>query len=229
MKRPRQSGFRRAGRWLLRAAVGLVVATIAVVASLRWVDPPVTAFMLQQSGPERRYVWTDRPGISDSAALAVVAAEDQRFLSHHGVDLVAIDKALDDAEAGGRMRGASTLTQQLAKNLFLWPGRSFVRKGAEAALSVTLDALLPKERILELYLNIVEFGPGLYGVEAASWRYFGKPARHLNDADAALLAAVLPNPRRLHAAAPSAYVRERQRWILGQMQRLRREGYAELL
>ena len=123
------------------------------------------------------------------------------------------------------MRGASTISQQTVKNLYLWRGRSFLRKGFEAWLTVVAEISLPKRRILEIYLNIAEFGPGIYGVGAASRHYFGKPPSRLSDAEAALLAAVLPNPRRLHADRPSRYVRERQRWILTQMRRLRREGW----
>ena len=155
-----------------------------------------------------------------SMAVAVVAAEDQNFSSHHGFDWDAIQRAMDYDENGNRLRGASTLTQQTAKNLFLWPDRNWLRKGFEAYFTVLLEALWGKRRILETYLNIVEFGEGIYGVEAASQRYFHKSAVRLTPEDAALLAAVLPNPHRLKANAPSAYVRERQQWILRQMRQL---------
>ena len=152
--------------------------------------------------------------------LAVVASEDQRFPHHAGVDFEAIRQALSEYRAGEGLRGASTITQQTAKNLFLWNGRSFVRKAVEAGLAVVIDGLWPKQRILEVYLNVAEFGPGIYGVEAASQAYFDKPARHLTEYQAALLAAVLPNPKVLRVNAPSTYVRERVVWIQGQIAQL---------
>ena len=150
--------------------------------------------------------------------------KDLEFLpSHFGFDVGSIQAALDDGRRGESLRGASTITQQVAKNLFLWPGRSFVRKGIEAYFAVLIEATLPKRRILEIYVNIAEFGPGIYGIGAASRHFFAKPPAEIGDAEAALLAAVLPNPKGLHADRPSDYLRERQRWILGQMQRLKRE------
>jgi len=202
-----------------------------MILPLRWFDPVTTAFMLQDDSGRRPLLhdWVDWPQMSGSAALAVVASEDQRFTMHSGLDFESIRDSLDEAERGGRLRGASTITQQLAKNLYLWPGRSFVRKGFEAWFAILLEAFLPKRRILELYLNVAEFGPGIYGIGAASTHYFGHPAARLRDVEAALLAAVLPNPRQLHADRPSGYVRERQFWILGQMSRLRREGRLDAL
>ena len=152
--------------------------------------------------------------------VAVIAAEDQRFLEHRGFDLASIRAALDERAQGGRVRGASTVSQQLAKNLFLWPGRSWLRKALEAGFTVLIESFWPKQRILEVYLNVVEFGPGVYGVGAAAEVYFRKAAAELTAEEAALLAAVLPNPQRLQVAAPSAYVRSRQRWILIQMRSL---------
>jgi monofunctional biosynthetic peptidoglycan transglycosylase len=173
--------------------------------------------------------WQDWEQLGSAPALAVVAAEDQRFAAHFGLDLVSIRDSIEKAQDGGSLRGASTISQQLAKNLYLWPGRSFARKGLEACLTLLLEMSLPKKRILEIYLNVAEFGPGIYGVAAASHYYFGKPPAHLQDAEAALLAAVLPNPRQLRVDEPSSYVRERQSWILGHMQRLRREGWLTTL
>jgi monofunctional biosynthetic peptidoglycan transglycosylase len=169
-------------------------------------------------GVERRWVPLER--IAEPMRLAVVAAEDQRFPSHGGFDLDAVADALDDASRGRRLRGASTLTQQVAKNLFLWPGRSVVRKAFEAYFTVLLEALWPKRRILEVYLNIVELGPGIFGVEAASQRYFGKPASRLGAAEAARLAAILPNPVKRSAVHPSRSTEQRARWIRSQMERL---------
>ena len=167
--------------------------------------------------------------ISPWMPLAVVASEDQRFPFHLGVDFEAIRKAVSEYKAGEGLRGASTITQQTAKNLFLWNGRSFVRKALEAVLALGIDGLWPKERVLEVYLNIAEFGPGIYGVEAASQIYFGKPARQLSQTQAARLAAVLPNPKMLSVTSPSAYVQERVVWIQQQMNQLSGLRYLEQL
>lgn len=217
--------------WPFVRAVSIVVAalfgiSILLVLPLRWINPATTAFMMadERDLDEIRFEWTAIEDMSESLALAVIAAEDQRFFDHAGIDFASIKKSVEDARRrGAGLRGASTITQQVAKNLYLWRGRSFVRKGIEAYLALLIDFTWPKRRILEVYLNIAEFGPGIYGVGAASKIYFGKPARAISDAEAARLAAVLPNPIRLNAGNPSEYVRERQRWIVGQMQRLRRE------
>jgi len=152
--------------------------------------------------------------------LAVIASEDQRYPLHSGLDIEAIRDALEERERKGRLRGASTITQQTAKNLFLWPGKNLFRKGLEAWFAVWMELLLDKRRILELYLNIVEFGPGIYGVEAASQRYFGKSALKLQDWEASRLAAVLPNPYRFSVSRPSPYILQRGRWIRRQMRQL---------
>ena len=169
--------------------------------------------------------WVGHDDISPWMGLAVIASEDQKFPTHWGFDVAAIESVLDNNDS--RMRGASTLSQQTAKNLFLWDGRSWVRKGLEAGLTVGIETVWTKRRILTIYLNIAEFGPGIFGVEAASQRYFHKPASRLTAADAALLAAVLPNPIRYRAAAPSGYVRARQQWILRQMRQLGGEGFLQ--
>ena len=168
----------------------------------------------------QRHDWVPWSEISRHAAVAVIAAEDQKFLEHDGFDFEAIDKALTDSRRGRRLRGASTISQQVAKNLFLWPGQSWVRKGLEAWFTLWIELLWPKQRILEVYLNSAEFGRGVWGVEAASRHFFGKPAARLNRPEAALLAAVLPNPRRFRVSNPSPYVRQRQDWILWQMRML---------
>jgi len=194
--------------------------------ALRWVAPPTTAFMLFDSsgtGP-LRYRWVDGAQMSASLAYAVIAAEDQKFPEHFGFDLESIRDALDERGDGEGLRGASTITQQVAKNLFLWSGRSFVRKGLEAYFTLLLEVFLPKNRIIEIYLNVAEFGPGVYGVEAAGDAYFAKAAARISDAEAALLAAALPAPKRSSVSQPSPYLRERQRWILVQMYRLERDG-----
>lgn len=225
-KAKRKSGWlRRLRRWGAAAALLFVAVTFGFVLAVRWIDPPVTAFMLlDESGRAIAYRWTDADALGASLAFAVVASEDQKFPSHFGFDLESIRDSIETSGDGKPLRGASTITQQVAKNLFLWPGRSFLRKGLEAYLTVLLEAVVPKRRILELYLNVAEFGPGIYGAAAASDRYFGKRPDRLDDAEAALLAAVLPNPKRLSVARPTAYVRERQRWIVEQMRRLRRDA-----
>lgn len=157
----------------------------------------------------------------------MIAAEDQRFPEHNGFDVESLRDALDDARRGGALRGASTISQQVAKNLFLWPSRSLVRKVVEAYLTVYLELLWSKRRILEVCLNVAEFGDGVFGVAAASQRFFGKPPAELTEADAALLAAVLPSPSRLQVGWPSPYVQERQGWIREQMRRLRSDGVLE--
>lgn len=224
----------RKRRWVVRLAViftGLLALGVAVTLPLRWFDPATTAFMLQdESGRDPLlHEWQDWEQLGPALALAVVAAEDQRFDRHFGLDLDSIRDSIETAQDGGRMRGASTISQQVAKNLYLWPGRNLARKGLEAYFTLLLEACLTKKRILEIYLNIAEFGPGIYGVAAASRYYFGKAPSRLYDVEAALLAAVLPNPRRFRVDEPSDYVRERQSWILGQMQRLRREGWITTL
>lgn len=173
--------------------------------------------------------WVGMDEISPWMGLAAIAAEDQKFPEHWGFDVSAIEKALAHNERQeNRVRGASTLSQQTAKNLFLWDGRSWLRKGLEAGLTVGIETVWSKKRILTVYLNIAEFGEGTFGVEAASQRYFHKPASQLTASEAALLAAVLPNPIRFRADAPSGYVRSRQAWILRQMRQLGGEGFMQV-
>jgi monofunctional biosynthetic peptidoglycan transglycosylase len=229
MARHKKTTLRRQ-RWLKRAAVVallLVAASVLLVLPLRLVDPPTTAFMLQDASGRDPLLheWVGWHGLGTTAPLAVVASEDQRFADHNGLDFRAIQKALDERDERGSLRGASTLSQQTVKNLYLWPGRSFLRKGLEAWLTLVAEVCLPKQRILEIYLNVAEFGPGIYGVGAASHHYFGKPPAELNKYEAALLAAVLPNPRVLAVSNPSDELRKRQRWIMSQIDRLRREGW----
>jgi len=210
-------------RLLVRATLALVSITLLVVALLAVVPPPTTAFLVEARlarGASVAWDWEPAERISPRLMLAVVAAEDQRFLEHSGFDLEAIRNAARHNSRGGSVRGASTISQQVAKNLFLWPGRSYLRKGLEAALTVTIEAMWSKRRILEMYVNVAELGGGVFGAEAASQRFFHKPASGLTSSEAALLAAVLPNPQGLRADAPSAYVRRRQQWILKQMNAL---------
>jgi monofunctional biosynthetic peptidoglycan transglycosylase len=216
----------RAIAWLI---AGWVVLSVGTVTLLRWIDPPTSAFMLldraavSANGRDAyplHHRWIDGSQISPQLKVAVIASEDQKFPEHRGFDVESINDAMEDRERGGRVRGASTISQQVAKNLFLWSGRSWVRKGLEAYFTVLIELLWPKRRILEVYLNIAEFGRGVFGVGAASEIYFRKRARQLTTADAALLAAVLPNPKRLRVNAPSRYVLSRQEWIMEQMRGL---------
>jgi monofunctional biosynthetic peptidoglycan transglycosylase len=230
-KKKRRSS-RPALRWLGFMALFMVLASWLPVLLLRWLEPPVTAFMLQQrvlTGGAYHYQWNDWPALGSAAALAVMAAEDQKFPDHHGFDVAAIQGALVDRLDGQTLRGASTITQQVAKNLFLWPGRSLVRKAIEVWFTAIIELSWPKRRILEVYLNIAEFGPGVYGVPAASRIYFAKRPAQLTDAEAALLAAVLPNPQQLRVEQPTEYLRERQRWIMRHSERLRHYGWLQRL
>lgn len=214
-------------RGLALVLLAWLAVSVGAVLALRFVDPPFTSVMLLQPGAlsEIEYTWVGRDAIAYDAVRAVMASEDQRFAAHHGIDFAQLDKALAEYRDGDGLRGASTITQQVAKNVFLWQGRSFVRKGLEAYFAVLLELLLTKERILEIYLNVAEFGPQVFGVEAAAREYFGTSAATLRAQEAALLAAVLPNPQRLLAARPSAYVRERQDWIAEQMRLLDSRGH----
>jgi len=166
------------------------------------------------------YHWVSSDDISPYAPIAVIAGEDQQFFHHYGFDMKSIQASIDVYNNGGRLRGASTISQQVAKNLFLTPSKSFIRKGLEVWFTALLELLWDKERILEVYLNIAEFGDHLFGIEAASRHYFGIPAKRLSRSQSALLAATLPNPIRLKATQPSNYLIRRQQWILGQMRNL---------
>ncbi|MCC7120713.1 MAG: monofunctional biosynthetic peptidoglycan transglycosylase [Gammaproteobacteria bacterium] len=213
--------------FLVRVVLCAVLLSIGAVAALRVIDPPLSALMfgewvvaLRDGDADYRleYAWRPLAAISPLLARAVIAAEDQKFRDHHGFDFAAIEDALATRDAGGRLRGASTISQQVAKNLFLWRGRHWVRKGLEAWFTVWIELLWPKARILEIYLNVAQFGRGLYGAQAASRHFFARPARDLDAPQAALLAAALPNPLRYRVDVPDAAMRRRQAWILRQMQ-----------
>lgn len=230
--------IRRLAKFSLWLTFTWFAVTLSVVLFLRWIDPPTSSFMLQarigawhadDAAFRFQHQWVDANRISPHLKLAVIASEDQLFPSHWGFDVQSINKALEERQRGKRVRGASTLSQQVAKNLFLWSGRSWIRKGIESYFTVLIETLWPKQRILEVYLNIAEFGKGTYGAEAAAQRFFRKPAARLSAPDSALLAAVLPNPIRLKVAAPSRYVRTRQAWILRQMRLLGGAAYLRQL
>jgi len=225
---------------LTRSLAILLLAWLAlswlVVLVLRFVPPWTSAMMMErqlhawtrhEKNFHLRQHWVPWREMSPYVPLAMVAAEDQKFPYHHGFDLDSIQHALDAAEDGKRLRGASTISQQVAKNLFLWNGRSFVRKGLEAWFTVLIELTWPKQRILEVYANIAELGDGIYGVGAASEAFFHVTPARLDPMRAARLAAVLPNPRRLHADRPSAYVQSRARWIRQQMDQLGGPAYVE--
>jgi monofunctional biosynthetic peptidoglycan transglycosylase len=227
-RRPQRSRVVRIVLWCLKAGLALFLASVLMVLALRWIPPLTSGVMMERrvtalvSGKDYEvdYRWTPWSRMSHHAGVAVIASEDQNFLTHRGFDVESIQKAIDAHEKGARLRGASTISQQVAKNVFLWSGRNFVRKGLEAYFTVLIENLWPKRRILEVYLNVAEMGEGVFGVEAASQRYFKKPASKLSPSEAALLAAVLPNPIRFRAARPSAYIEERRGWILQQMNQL---------
>ncbi|SFN09179.1 monofunctional biosynthetic peptidoglycan transglycosylase [Dokdonella immobilis] len=235
--RARRSFFHRLLRWTAGLVLGWIALTLLMVATLRFVPPLSSAVMLGRQLDARldgqkdfrlRYHWTPISKVSANLPIALVAAEDQKFPSHHGFDVDAIQDALADADDGARLRGASTISQQVAKNLFLWNGRSFVRKGLEAYFTVLIELLWPKQRIIEVYLNIAEFGDGTYGAAAASERFFRVAPAQLNSHQAALLAAVLPSPRKLHVDRPSPYVQRRADWIERQVRQLGGSAYLGL-
>jgi monofunctional biosynthetic peptidoglycan transglycosylase len=220
---------------LRRGILAFAILTALLVIPLRWIDPPTSSFMLQHklssltSGsdtPRLGHEWVGWEAISPYVPLAVVAAEDQRFPNHVGFDLVEVKKAWSAFRSGGQLRGASTISQQVAKNLFLWRGKNWVRKALEAWFTLAIELAWPKRRILEIYLNIAQLGSDTYGVGAASWRFFHRPAAALQAKDAALLATALPNPERYQLDAPSAYMQQRGTWIRSQMQQLG-AGYLE--
>ena len=222
-------------RIFLRVVVVLAVFWGGGIALFSVMPVPFSAVMVERQlgawlSGDFGYVahsdWVSMDEISPWMGLAVIAAEDQKFPDHWGFDVTAIEKALAHNERNeNRIRGASTLSQQTAKSLFLWDGRSWVRKGLEAGLTLGMETVWSKKRILTVYLNIAEFGDGIFGVEAAAQRYFHKPASRLSLSEAALLAAVLPNPLRFKANAPSGYVRNRQAWIMRQMRQLGGESF----
>ena len=227
----------RLKRLLLRVVLGLAIFWGGGIILFSFLPVPFSAVMVERQAKawltgDFGYVahsdWVSMNEISPWVALAVIAAEDQRFPDHWGLDFGAIQKALSHNEKhDNRIRGASTISQQTVKNLLLWDGKSWIRKGLEAGLTLTTEVVWTKRRILTVYLNIAEFGDGVFGVEEAAQRYFHKPASRLTMAEAALLAAVLPNPLRFRADAPSGYVRSRQAWILRQMRQLGGEAFLE--
>ena len=228
-------GARRVLRWLLLwLPLWFLLLTCTQVLVLRWLPPFTSAFMIGRQFDavlardwdfRLRYSWRRSSRISPTLPISLVAAEDQTFPNHHGFDFKAIDKAISSNKRGRRVRGASTISQQVAKNLFLWSGRSYLRKGLEAWYTVLIEFLWPKQRIIEVYANIAEFGDGVYGAEAAAQSFFGKPASRLSASESARLAAVLPSPKRYDARRPGPYVLRRARWIERQVRHLGGASY----
>jgi monofunctional glycosyltransferase len=226
VRRRRRSWLRR----ILLLAVGVIfILPVLLIVLFRFVPPPITPLMLDTwiSNGTISQSWVPLSAISRNLVRAVIASEDTKFCSHYGFDWDAIDSAIVRNASGRNLRGASTISQQTAKNLFLWNGRSFVRKGLEAYFTVLIELTWPKQRILEVYVNIAELGNGIYGVGAASEAYFHASPAQLGPALAARLAAVLPNPIRLHADRPSVYVQGRANWIQQQMNHLGGPAYIE--
>ena len=226
--RPRRRLARRLLRPAAVVAITVVGLTVVLVLPWRWLAPPTTAFILRErliSEEPVHYRWVPWEEIASPLPISAVAAEDQKFPDHSGFDWEAIEGALERNSEGGRVRGGSTISQQVAKNLFLWPGQHWIRKGAEAWFTVSLELLWPKRRILEVYLNVAEFGPGVFGVGEASERLMGKLPSELTAPDAAILVAVLPSPKRMSAGAPSEYVRTRGEQIQNAVRQLGGPGY----
>lgn len=235
----RKSPWRPALRWrTVRKAVVFVlifalVAPPAAVLVYRVAPPPFTWLMVERlfQGHLITKQWVSLDDIDPSLPNAVIAAEDARFCEHHGFDFEAMQKAMADnaRHPGGKVRGGSTISQQTAKNVFLWPGRDYVRKGLEAYFTVLIETLWGKRRIMEMYLNVAEWGPGTYGAEAAARRYFGEPATDIDAGEAARLAAILPSPLKWKAVNPGRYVQKRSRRIGAAAGTVRRDGLAACL
>jgi monofunctional biosynthetic peptidoglycan transglycosylase len=197
-------------RYLLIAILSVIVLTVVLVLPLRWLNPLTTSFIISGSGDASPWIhqrWTRLDDIAPMMQMAVIASEDQKFPNHYGFDFEQLRQVL--LASGGPSRGASTISQQLTKNIYLWSSRSVFRKGVEAYITVFIELLLPKQRILEIYLNVVEFGSGVYGIQHASDVYFQKTPNELSRVDASLLAAVLPSPKKMRVNKPSPYVYDR--------------------
>ena len=223
---------------ILAIKILLVFFTFSLlqVLLLKWIDPLTSSVMFQRelnlfSSNEKpiSYEWYNYDDISKEIVLAVIASEDQNFPAHFGFDFDQIGKALEEKDKRGRLRGASTITQQVAKNLFLWQGKSFIRKGFEAYYTILIEFFWSKKRIIEIYINIAEMGENIFGVGMASKIYLKKTPAKLTEQESALIAAVLPNPKKFSVKNPSVYVKERQAWILEQMRLLGGVSYIKTL
>jgi len=208
-------------RFIFKVLLGLFLFSIFIVVVYKWVPVPFTPLMAIRyfENPDEpvEHDWVPMEDISRHLQLAVIASEDQNFANHSGFDFKAIEKAMEDNRSGRKIRGASTISQQTAKNVFLWPGRTWFRKGLEAYFTFLIEIIWSKERILEVYLNSIEMGKGVYGAEAASQYWFKKNASDLGPYEAAAIAAVLPNPREYRANPASGFIQGRKNWIVRQM------------
>lgn len=217
----------------LKVIIGLMLLSILSILIMRWVNPFGSMLMLERKivnwNITQQQIWKDWDEISDNIKIAVMASEDQNFPKHWGFDFNAISKALKYNQNNKKTRGASTITQQVAKNIFLWPSRSWVRKGIEAWFTLWIELIWSKQRILEIYLNYAEWGEGIFGVESAARHYFNVSAKQLTPYQASLLAATLPNPRKWNPATPSNYVQKKAAWIRTQMSNLGGQSYLEEL
>lgn len=210
------------------AVIFFFVSTVLVTLIYRWVPVSLTPLMVIRcvehvsngETPRLKHKWIPLSEMPKSMPVAVIASEDQNFMKHHGFDMDAINQALEERKAGKRIRGGSTISQQTAKNVFLWPSSTWVRKGFEVYFTFLIETLWSKERIMEVYLNSIEMGDGIYGVQAVARKHFGCDAYQLSRADCALIAATLPNPRRFSSLHPSPYMRQRQAWIQNQMRNI---------
>jgi monofunctional biosynthetic peptidoglycan transglycosylase len=213
-------------KFLLKVVFGLIAFSLVWVAAYRVVDPPVTFLTARDrlNGLEVKQQWVDLDQMSRHIPRAVIAAEDSQFCTHNGFDIEAIEKAMERNKKGRKLRGGSTISQQTAKNAFLWPGRTYIRKGLEAWFTVLIEFVWGKPRIMEVYLNIAEFGRGVFGVEAASQHYFNKSAKRLTRAEAARLAAILPQPIKRDAASPGRYTKRYANRIAGRTRVVANEG-----
>lgn len=217
--------LKRFFKFIFKIILWFIGISVFLVLLFKWVPVPGTPLMAiralsSDSPPRYEHDWVSMENISPNLQLAVVASEDQKFLSHQGFDVEAIEKAIENNKKGKRVRGASTISQQTAKNVFLWQGRSWLRKGFEVYFTFLIELLWDKERILEVYLNSIEMGDGVYGAEAAAQFWFNKPAAKLSQSEAAAIAAILPNPRVYKASPASNYIGNRKSWITRQMRQL---------
>ncbi|WP_055436466.1 monofunctional biosynthetic peptidoglycan transglycosylase [Lacinutrix algicola] len=210
--------------FLIKVFFWSVVSSVALVVLFKFVPVPVTPLMViryfENTSEKQlwKHNWEPIENISKNIQLAVICTEDQKFLKHNGFDIEAIEKAYENNKKGKRIKGGSTISQQTAKNVFLWPSRSWLRKGLETYFTFLIEKIWSKERILEVYLNSIEMGNGIYGIEAASQYWFKKPAAKLTAYEAAAIASILPSPRKYRANPASAYITKRKHWIVRQMQ-----------
>lgn len=216
-----------------KVLIGLMLFSVFLILLMRWVNPWGSMLMVERKianwNINQQRIWKDWDQISDNIKIAVIAAEDQQFANHWGFDFKAINRALNYNKNNRKIRGASTITQQVAKNIFLWSSRNWIRKGVESWFTVWIELIWSKQRTLEIYLNSVEWGEGIFGIEAASRHYFGVSAKQLTKEQASLLAAILPNPRKWSPVNPNILTQKKAKWILGQMENLNTKKYLKKL